>query len=113
VGCVCNFNGVSRQHGARAADLNRQTRRGPSPPAVDAAQWLQKGLAHSGGPIRCARLIGGLKPLVDPAHKVSAADIGQEQEQGVAVWFKRPPVSSAFMRLIWSDFRPPYSWRQR
>jgi Co/Zn/Cd efflux system component len=25
VGCVCNFNGVSRQHGARAADLNRQT----------------------------------------------------------------------------------------
>ena len=80
---------------------------------MDAAQWLQKGLAHSGGPIRCARLIGGLKPLVDPAHKVSAADIGQEQEQGVAVWFKRPPVSSAFMRLIWSDFRPPYSWRQR
>ena len=25
-------------------------------------------------------------------------------------WFS---VSSAFMRLIWSDFRPPYSWRQR
>jgi hypothetical protein len=31
---VCNFNGVSRQHGARAADLNRQTRRGPSPPPL-------------------------------------------------------------------------------
>src|SRR3954470_1217797 len=25
-------------------------------------------------------------------------------------WFS---VSSSFMRLTWSDFRPPYSWRQR
>jgi hypothetical protein len=57
---------------------------------VNAAQRLQKGLPHSGRPIRCAGLISSRKPLVDPADEVSGADIADEQEQGVCGLVQAP-----------------------